>query len=79
MLKVNLTSGYCNPPLTRTIVCEEVVTYVKKHTISMYNLTKKGKRKLIAYACFEDWLQIEIVYDNGEREIIYKKEEQNEK
>ena len=41
MLKVKLTTGHCNPPLTRTITCDTLRYFDAKHKVTMYDA--KGK------------------------------------
>ena len=69
MIKVYLTTGHCNPPMTRTIPCDEVRYVENKHKVSMYD--KHGKtNKLVAWAITDEWLHIVIEYNDGHKEVI---------
>ena len=65
-MKVLLTTGHCNPPLTRTFTCYEARYFEAKHKLSMYN----NKGKVIAWAIIDEWLKVEIVHDDGHVQII---------
>lgn len=65
-MKVLLTTGRCNQPLTRTFACYEARYFEAKHKLSMYN--EKGK--IIAWAIIDEWQKVVIVHDDGHEQII---------
>lgn len=68
-MKVLLTTSHCNPPLTRTIECDNVRYFEAQHKVSMY--AKRGKTsKLIAYAITDEWQNIVIVDNDGKSYVI---------
>lgn len=71
-MKVLLTTSHCNPPLTRTIVCDEVNYFENQHKVSMYATRHGKKRVLIAWAITDEWQAIKIVSDDGREEKTIK-------
>ena len=65
-MKVLLTTAHCNPPLTRTFICNEARYFEAKHKLSMYN--EKGK--VIAWAIIDEWQKVVIVHDDGHKQVI---------
>lgn len=69
-MKVLLTTAHCNPPLTRTIVCDEVRYFENQHKVSMYAKRHGKKGVLIAWAITDEWQAIKIVADDGYEQVI---------
>ena len=69
-MKVLLTTAHCNPPLTRTIVCDEVRYFENQHKVSMYAKRHGKKGVLIAWVITDEWQAIKIVADDGYEQII---------
>ena len=69
-MKVLLTTAHCNPPLTRTIVCDEVRYFKNQHKVSMYAKRHGKKGVLIAWAITDEWQAIKIVADDGYEQVI---------
>lgn len=66
MLKVKLTTGHCNPPLTRTITCDTLRYFDAKRKVTMYDA--KGKVK--AWAMVDEWLSISYIDEQGQEHFI---------
>ena len=69
-MKVLLTTDHCNPPLTRTIVCDEVYYQENRHKVSMYVQRHGKKRVLIAWAITDEWQAIVIESEDGQKQVI---------
>ena len=65
-MKVLLTTAHCNPPLTRTIVCDTLRYFEAKHKVTMYDA--KGKVK--AWAITDEWHEISYIDDKGQQHSI---------
>lgn len=65
-MKVLLTTGRCNPPLTRTIECDTMRYFEAKRKLSMYD--ENGT--LIAYAIIDEWLRISYIDNLGKEHFI---------
>ena len=65
-MKVLLTTGHCNPPLTRTIECDTMRYFDAKHKVTMYD--RKGK--VIAWAIIDEWLAVSYIDNDGKEHFI---------
>lgn len=65
-MKVLLTTGHCNPPLTRTFTCATLRYFEAKHKLTMYD----AKGKVIAWAIIDEWQAVKYIDDNGQEHII---------
>lgn len=65
-MKVNLTTGHCNPPLTQTLECDTLRYFDNKRKLTMYD--KKGK--VIAFAMVDEWLSIIYIDNDGQEHFI---------
>lgn len=72
---VKLTSGYTNPPHVKQVSCDRVAYNNNNRLIRMYRKTKPSKpEELIAFAYYDEWLKIEVVYSATKSEVIYEKD-----
>ena len=65
-MKVLLTTGHCNPPLTRSIICDTMRYFEAKHKVTMYD----AKGKVIAWAIIDEWLAISYIDNEGNEHFI---------
>ena len=65
-MKVLLTTGHCNPPLTRTFTCATMRYFEAKHKLTMYD----AKGKVIAWAIIDEWQAVKYIDDNGQEHVI---------
>lgn len=66
MLKVKLTTGHCNPPLTRVITCDTLRYFEAKHKVTLYD----AKGKVVAWVITDEWVAISYVDNNGQEHFI---------
>lgn len=65
-MKVYLTSGRCNPPLTHVIFCATMRYFENKREIRMYD----NKGKVIASAIVDEWKEVKYINNNNEEHYI---------
>ena len=65
-MKVLLTTGHCNPPLTRIFTCATMRYFEAKHKLTMYD----AKGKVIAWAIIDEWQAVKYIDDNGQEHVI---------
>ena len=66
MIKVLLTTGHCNPPLTRVIRCAKIRYYKTLGKIKLFN--ERGN--VIAWGFIDEWLAIKYIDEDGQEHII---------